>query len=104
MDYREKDNKGNQRLTVHIHPKPTHLIALSGHLGLQALDLFLTLPELHGEPGGHVVDCNLQVPLSPELIFEVADPLLSDDTLLASQLSPRVELLYGLEQMVLLLP
>ena len=59
MDSREKDNKGNWRLTVHIHPKLVHLIALLGHLGLQALDLFLALTDLHGEPGGHALSHNL---------------------------------------------
>ena len=34
MDSREKDNKGNRRLTVHICPKLAHLITLPGHLGL----------------------------------------------------------------------
>ena len=74
MDSREKDNKGNQRLTVHVHPKPTHLIALPGHLSLQApdlflallalpshlgLDRFLALTDLRGEPGGHALNRNL---------------------------------------------
>jgi len=30
-----------------------------GHLDLQALDLFLALTDLHGEPGGHALGCNL---------------------------------------------
>ena len=50
MDSREKDSKGNRRLTVHIRPKPAHLIVLLGHLGLQAPNLFLALTDLHGEP------------------------------------------------------
>ena len=33
-DSREKDNKGNQRLTIHVHPKLAHLNTLLGHLGL----------------------------------------------------------------------
>jgi len=59
MDSREKDNKGNRRLTVHVRPKPAHLIALPGHLGLQASDLILALTDLHGEPGGHALGHNL---------------------------------------------
>ena len=81
-----------------------HLITLSGHLSLQTLDLLLALPDLHGEPGGHTLGCNLQVPLPLGLLLEVADPLLSVGTLLASQLSPCAELLYGPEQIVSLLP
>ena len=104
LDSREKDNKGNRRLTVHVCLKPAHLIALPGHLSLQAPDLLLALPDLHGEPGGHTLGCNLQVPLPLGLLLEVADPLLSVGTLLASQLSPCAELLYGPEQIVSLLP
>ena len=104
MDSREKDNKGNRRLTVHICPKLAHLITLPGHLGLQVLDLFLALTDLRGEPSGHAFGCNLQVSLPLNLILEVVDPLLSDGALLVSQVNPRVELLYGLEQVVLLLP
>ena len=95
MDSREKGNKGNQRLIVHIRPKLAHLIVLSGHLSLQALDLFLALTDLHGEPGRHALGCNLQVPLPLKLILEVVDPLLSVDALLVSQVNPHVELLYG---------
>ena len=84
MDSREKDNKGNQRLTVHIRPKPVHLIALPGHLGLQARGLFLALTDLRSEPGGHALGYNLQVPLKLKLILEVVDPLLSVSVLLAS--------------------
>ena len=58
-DSREKDNKGNRRLTVHVCPKPAHLITLLGHLGLQVSYLFLALTDLHGEPGGHTLSCNL---------------------------------------------
>ena len=97
-------NKRNRRLTVHIRSKPTHLIALPGHLDLQVPDLLLALPDLRGEPGGHALGCNLQVPLPPKLILEVANPLLSDGALLASQLSPYVELLHGPEQIISLLP
>ena len=100
MDSREKDNKGNRRLTIHVRPTPTHLIALMGHLSLQALDLFLVLIDLHGEPSGHALGYNLQVPLPLNLTLEVVDPLLSVGALLASQLSPRVELLYGPEQVI----
>ena len=84
MDSREKDNKGNQRLTMHICPKPAHLIVLLGHLSLQALDLFLALTDNHGEPSGHALDYNLQVPLPMKLILEVVDPLLSVSALLVS--------------------
>ena len=59
MDSREKDNKGNRRLTVHVHSKLAHLIMPPGHLGLQAPDLFLTLTDLRGEPGRHTINCNL---------------------------------------------
>ena len=59
MDSREKDNKGNHRLTIHVHPKPAHLIALPGHLGLQASDLFLALLDILREPGGHTLGYNL---------------------------------------------
>ena len=62
------------------------------------------LPDLRDELGEHTLDYNLQVHFPPELHLEVADPLLSVDALLASQFSPRVELLYGLEQIVPLLP
>ena len=100
----EEDNKGNRELTIHVRPKPTHLIALPGHLSLQAPDLLLALLDLHGEPGGHALGCNLQVPLPLGLLLEVADLLLSVGMLLVSQLSPRAELLYGPKQIVPLLP
>ena len=45
-DSREKDNKGNQRLTVHIRPKPAHLIAPLGHFDHQVPNLFLALTDL----------------------------------------------------------
>ena len=98
-----KHNKKNRRLTVHIRLKPAHLIVLPNHLGLQAPDLFLALTDLRGEPGGHALGCNLQVPLPPELLLEVADPLLSVSTLLASQVNPRVDLLYDPKQIISLL-
>ena len=104
MDSRERGNKGNQRLTVHIRPKPAHLIALSGHLGFEAPDLFLALTDLHSEPNGHAFGYNLQVPLPLKLILEVVNPLLSVGTLLASSVNPHVELLYGSKQIILLLP
>ena len=104
MDSREKYNKGNQRLTIHIYPKHAHLIALPGHLGLQARDLFLALTDRYGESDGHALGCNLQAPLPLKHTFEVVSPLLSNRTLLASQVSPRAELLYGPEQIIPLLP
>ena len=84
MDSREKDNMGNRELTVHVHPKPTHLIALPGHLGLQASDLFLALTDLRSEPDAHALSCNLQVPLPLKLILKVVDPLLTIGALLVS--------------------
>ena len=54
-------------------------------------------------PGGHALGYNLQVPLPLKLILEVVDPLLSVDMLLASQVNPCVELLYGPEQIIPLL-
>ena len=84
MDSMEKDNKENQRLTVHVRPKPMYLIMLPGHLGLQAPNLFLALTDLRGDPSGHALYCNLQVPLPLELILKVAAPLLSVGALLAS--------------------
>ena len=59
MDSREKDNKGNQKLTVHVRLKPTQLIMLLGHLGLQVPDLFLELTDLRGELGKHALGHNL---------------------------------------------
>ena len=103
MDSREKDNKGNQRLIVHIHLKPAHLIVLPGHLGFQVPDLFLALTDLHSEHGGHALGCNLLVPLPLNLILEVVDPLLSVGALLASQVNTYAELLYSPEQIVPLL-
>ena len=44
--------------------------------------------------------CDLQVPLPLKLIIEVVDPLLSIGALLASQVNPCAELLYGPEQIV----
>ena len=84
MDSREKDNKGNLRLTIHVHPKLAHLIVLPSHLSLPALDLFLAQTDLHGELGGHALNRNLQVPIPLELLLEVADLLLSVGALLAS--------------------
>jgi len=59
MDSRKKDNKGNQRFTIHDRPKLAYLIALPGHLSLLAPDLFLVLTNLHGRPSGHALVCNL---------------------------------------------
>ena len=59
MDCREKDNKGNRRLTIHVCPKLAYLIELLGHLDLQASDLFLALTDLCGKPGGHALGYNL---------------------------------------------
>ena len=84
MDSREKDNKGNWGLTVHVRPKPTHLIAQPSHLSLQAPDLLLALIDLRGESGEHALGCNLQVPLPLKLILEVVYPLLSVSALLVS--------------------
>ena len=104
MDSREKDNKGNRRLTVHVHSKLAHLIVLPSHLDLQVLDLLLALTDLRGEPSGHALDNNLQVPLLLKLTLEEVDPLLGVGVLLASQVTLRAEPLYGLEQIILLLP
>ena len=71
--------------TAHlILPKPAHLITLPGHLSFHASDLFLALIDLHGEPGGHALSCNLQVPLPLKLILKVVDPLLTIGALLVS--------------------
>ena len=64
----------------------------------------MALTDLHGEPGGHALSCNLQVPLPLKLILEVVDPLLRVTVLLVSHVNPHAELLYGLEQIVPLLP
>ena len=64
----------------------------------------MVLTDLRDELGGHALSCNLQVPLPLKLILEVVDPLLSVGALLASQLNPCAELLYGPEQIVPLLP
>ena len=64
----------------------------------------MALPDLRGEPSGHALGYNLQVPLPLKLILEVVDLLLSIGVLLANQLSPHVELLYGPEQIIPLLP
>ena len=101
---RNKDNKGNWRLTFHVHPELAHLFALLDHLGLQAPDLFLALTDLRGEPGGHALGLNLQVPLLLKLALEEVDPLLGVGALLASQVALRVEPLHDPEQIVLLLP
>ena len=59
MDSREKYTKENRGLTVHVRLKPAHLIALPGHLDLQAPNLLLALPDLHDKPGGHALGYNL---------------------------------------------
>ena len=64
----------------------------------------MALIDLCGEPGGHALGCNLQVPLPLKLILEVVDSLLSVDMLLASQVNPRAELLYGPKPIIPLLP
>ena len=64
----------------------------------------MALTNLRDELDGHALGCNLQVPLPLKLTLEVVDPLLSIGALLASQLSPCVELLYGPEQIITLLP
>ena len=104
MDSREKTQQEKPK-TYHSHPpKAGALIPLPGQLGLQAPDLLLALLDLRGEPSGHALGYNLQVPLPLELLLKVADPLLSVGALLVSQLSPHAELLYGLEQIIPLLP
>ena len=104
MDSGEKDNKGNRRLIVHVCLKPAHLIALPGHLSLQAPDLFLALTALRGKPGRHDFGHNLQVSLPLKLTLEEVDPLLGVDALLASQVTLCEEPLYGPEQIVPLHP
>ena len=64
----------------------------------------LALTDLRREPGGHALGYNVQVPLPLKLTLKVVDPLLSVGALLASHLSPHAELLYGPEQIILLLP
>ena len=103
MDSREKDNKGNQRLTINVRLKLAHLTKLLGHLGLHAPDLFVALTDLCGEPGGHALGHDLQVPLPLKLTLEEVDPLLGIGVLLMSQIKLCVEPLYGLEQIVPLL-
>ena len=56
----------------------------------------MTLTDLHGEPDGHALGLNLQVPLLLKLALEEVDPPLG--VALCS------EPLYGLEQIILLLP
>jgi hypothetical protein len=84
IDSRKKDNKGNQRLTVHVRPELAHLFVLPDHLGIQAIDLFLALTNLHGKPGSHALGLNLQVPLPLKLTLEEIDPLLGVGALLVS--------------------
>ena len=67
------------------------------------LDLFLALIDLHGEPGGHALEHNLQVPLPLKLTLEEVDLLLGVDTFLVSQVTLRVEPLYGSEKILSLL-
>ena len=62
------------------------------------------LTDLRGEPSGHALDRNLQVPLPLKLTLEEVDPLLGIDALLTSQFMLRAEPLYGLEQIDPLLP
>ena len=63
----------------------------------------MALTDIHGEPDGYALGYNLHVLLPLELILEVANPV-SVGVLLASQVNPYVELLYGPEQIVPLLP
>ena len=77
---------------------------LLGLLGFQALNLFLTLTDLHDEPSGHALDLNLQVPLPLKLTLKEVDPLLGVGVLLASQVMLCAEPLYGSMQIVPLLP
>ena len=60
----------------------------------------MALTDLHGEPEGHALGYKLQVPLPINLILEVVDLLLSISVLLASQVNPRAELLYGSKQII----
>jgi hypothetical protein len=64
----------------------------------------LELTNLHGEPGSHALGLNLQVPLLLKLALEEVDLLLGIGALPESQATLRVEPLYGLEQVILLLP
>ena len=63
----------------------------------------MTLTDLRGEPGGHTLGYNLQVPLPLKLILEVVDLLLRVSALLASQVIPHAELLYSPKQIIPLL-
>ena len=67
-------------------------------------DLFLVLTSHRGEPGGHALGHNLQVPLPLKLTLEEVDPLLGIGAFLASQVTVRAKLLYALEQIIQLLP
>ena len=104
MGSREKDNKANQRITVHVRLELVRLVTPPGHLSLQVLDLLLALTDLRGESGDHHFCCNLQVLFFLELTLQEADPLLGVSTLLTSHVALHVESLYGLEQVISLLP
>ena len=62
------------------------------------------MTDLRGEFGGHRFHRNLQVLFFPELALQEAEPLLGVGTLLMSQVTLRAKPLYGLEQVILLLP
>ena len=67
MGSREKDNKANQRIIVHVRLELACLVTLLGHLGLQFLDLLPALTDLRGESGSHRFRRNLQVLFSLKL-------------------------------------
>jgi hypothetical protein len=80
-----------------------HLLALPGHLGLQAPNFFLALTDLRGKPGSHVLGLNLQLPLLLNLTQETVDLSMGVGTLLASRVTLCAESHYDQEQLVPLL-
>jgi hypothetical protein len=76
VDSRKKGNKGNQSPTVHLLVELVHVLTLPRHLSLKALNLFLVLANIHGEPGRHTLDLDLQVPLDVKLALEEGGLLL----------------------------
>ena len=53
MGSREKDNKSNQRITVHVGLELARLVTPPSHLSVYVLDLLLALTDLRGEFGSH---------------------------------------------------
>jgi hypothetical protein len=53
-----------------------HVLALPRHHSLKALNLFLALTNIRGEPGRHTLDLDLQVPLDVKLALEEGSLLL----------------------------